>query len=61
MPPTSDKALDNVHGEHDDGLWPDFDLSTQSVRTQEAVDTGYTHDTVVKQPEAKKKADSDKS
>lgn len=26
---------------HDDGLWPDFDLATESVRTQAAVDQGY--------------------
>lgn len=45
-----------LHGEHDDGLWPDFDIATESVRTQPAVDTGYAHDTVVTHPEKATKA-----
>ena len=33
---------DNVGDLYDDGLWPDFDQSTESVRTAEAVATGYS-------------------
>lgn len=34
---------DVVGDEHDDGLWPDFDQATESVRTQEAIDSGYAN------------------
>ena len=51
---TKSAPKDNVGDLHDDGLWPDYEMSTQSVRTEEAGGTDdSTHDTVVKEPEAK--------
>lgn len=69
MAKADEAPRDNVGDLHDDGLWPDFDQSTESVRTPEAVATGYTRhgaverdsskrgDSTVKAP-TKEKADS---
>lgn len=54
----SSKVLDNVRDEHDDGLWPDYEVSTQSVRDTPALErTEATRDTEIKESSSKKSSD----
>jgi hypothetical protein len=55
--PKDERFEDNVGDRHDDGLWPDYEISTESVRDQNEVAEARSgrkgsskHDTKVTEP-----------
>lgn len=57
-PSAKSKVRDNVGDEHDDGLWPDYETSTESVRPADNPErVSAARDTEITESKSGKKSD----